>query len=63
MGKMPLELFKNLTTEADSVGIGALTLASRGEPLLHPDIIEMLDHVKDKFIEKRLQMLPGLIGR
>ncbi|GFI18661.1 hypothetical protein IMSAGC009_03837 [Lachnospiraceae bacterium] len=51
---MPLELFKNLTTEADSVGIGALTLASRGEPLLHPDIIEMLDHVKDMFIEKKI---------
>ena len=54
MGKMSLELFKNITTEADMVGIGALTLASRGEPLLHPDIIDMLEHVKDKFIEKKI---------
>lgn len=48
MGVMDLELFKNLIDQADKLGIGAVTLASRGEPLMHPKIIDMLEYVAKK---------------
>lgn len=36
-------------------GIGAITLASRGEPTLHPQLLEMISYVSgDKFLEKKL---------
>ena len=54
MGKMDLAFFKSITNSAASDGIGAITLASRGEPTLHPDLEKMLAHLKDKFIEKKL---------
>ena len=48
MGVMEFDLFKNLIDQADSLNIGAVTLASRGEPLMHPKIIDMLNYVASK---------------
>lgn len=56
MGMMNLELYKQIIDEAAENGTGAITLASRGEPLLHPKIGEMLQYAKDKnsFFEIKL---------
>ena len=48
MGVMDLELFKKITDEADKIGVGAITMASRGEPTLHKKFSEMLDYVGKK---------------
>ena len=42
MGKMNYEMFKNIVDEAEG-NVQFLSLASRGEPLLCPDIDKMLD--------------------
>ena len=60
MGHMDLKLFKKIIDEAESNGTKAITLASRGEPTLHPKLDEMLEFCKiqipfrlyDKAIEK-----------
>jgi len=49
MGTMPLEFFKSLIDQAEG-NIEAVTLASRGEPLLHPKIKEMLAYCRGKFL-------------
>ena len=48
MGTMKLDLFKNIIDEADKLGVGAITIASRGEPTLHKDLGEMLKYTKNK---------------
>ena len=35
MGVMDFELYKKIIDEADELGVGAVTIASRGEPTLH----------------------------
>ncbi len=35
MGIMDFVLFKKIIDECDQIGVGAITLASRGEPTLH----------------------------
>ena len=42
MGVMDIEFFKKIVDEADSLGVGAVTLASRGEPTLHKNLKDML---------------------
>ena len=37
MGTMDLDLFKKVVDMSCDEGIGAITLASRGEPTLHPN--------------------------
>ena len=54
MGKMDLELFKKIVDEAHKNGTKAITLASRGEPTLHPNLDEMLDYCSGKFLELKL---------
>ena len=49
MGMMPLDLFKRVVDELEGQ-CEALTLASRGEPLLCPDIEGMLDYLRSKFL-------------
>ena len=44
MGHMTLNLFHTIIDMAHSSGVGAITLASRGEPTLHPKITEMIYH-------------------
>ena len=48
MGIMKWNLFTRLIDEADELGIGAVTLASRGEPTMHPRYCEMLSYVSTK---------------
>lgn len=48
MGTMKLDLFKNIIDQANELGVGAITIASRGEPTLHKDLGEMLKYAKSK---------------
>tara|TARA_B100001540_G_C15802461_1_gene640537 strand:+ start:383 stop:1480 length:1098 start_codon:yes stop_codon:yes gene_type:complete len=54
MGSMDISLFKKIIDECKSGGTKAITLASRGEPTLHPNLGEMLEYCKDKFLELKL---------
>lgn len=49
MGQMKLELFKKIIDEIEG-NVQFVTLASRGEPLLAKNIIEMLEYTKNKFL-------------
>jgi radical SAM protein with 4Fe4S-binding SPASM domain len=48
MGTMDLDLFKNIIDQANEIGVGAITIASRGEPTLHKNLGEMLRYTRDK---------------
>jgi radical SAM protein with 4Fe4S-binding SPASM domain len=48
MGTMELKLFKNIIDQANDLGVGAITIASRGEPTLHKDLGQMLKYAKSK---------------
>jgi len=48
MGVMVFELFKKVVDEANELGVGAVTLASRGEPTLHKKFSEMLEYLNKK---------------
>ena len=48
MGTMELDLFKNIIDQANEIGVGAITIASRGEPTLHKNLGEMLRYTRDK---------------
>ena len=54
MGKMELDLFKRIIDECFYGGTKAITLASRGEPTLHPNLGEMLEYCSGKFFELKL---------
>lgn len=49
MGMMPLDLFKRVVDQAEG-RCEAVTLASRGDPLIAPDFIAMLDYCRGKFL-------------
>ena len=51
MGFIEMDLFKRVIDEAHEGGTKAITLASRGEPTLHPQFGEMLDYCSGKFHE------------
>jgi radical SAM protein with 4Fe4S-binding SPASM domain len=53
-GFINLKLFRKIIDDAVNSGVKALTMASRGEPLLHPDFNKMLDYVKGKFLELKI---------
>ena len=42
---MNFKLFKKIVDEANKIGVGAITIASRGEPTLHKQFIEMVEHL------------------
>ncbi len=48
MGVMKFDLFKKVIDEADEHKVGAITLASRGEPTLHKQLGEMLKYAASK---------------
>ena len=54
MGNMDLQLFKKIIDEAHANGTKAITLASRGEPTLHPKLDEMLEYCSNKFYELKI---------
>lgn len=43
---MPLEMYKKIAEECGRYGLFTLKFSMRGEPLLHPDIVEMVDYAK-----------------
>jgi len=54
MGKMNFKLFTRIVDEAASKGTKAVTLASRGEPTIHPQFGDMLEYCTDKFYEVKI---------
>ena len=54
MGMMKFDLFKKIIDQAYANGTKAITLASRGEPTLHPQLGEMLDYCSGKFFEIKI---------
>jgi len=54
MGMIDFELFKKIIDEAVEGGTRAITLASRGEPTLHPKLGEMLEYCSGKFFELKI---------
>ncbi len=48
MGVMNLDFFKKVVDEADELGIGAITMGSRGEPTMHKNFKDMLKHLGTK---------------
>jgi len=54
MGNMDISLFKDVINQAYEGGTKAITLASRGEPFVHPNIGEMLEYCEGKFFELKL---------
>ena len=54
MGMMDIKLFKNIIDQAVAGGTKAITLASRGEPTLHPKLDEMLEYCSGKFFEIKI---------
>lgn len=49
MGHMTIETYRNIIDQIEGE-VEAVTLASRGEPLLCPDIKEILDYTRGKFL-------------
>ena len=54
MGKIDFSLFKKIIDECQQGGTKAITLASRGEPTLHPQLGDMLEYCSGKFLELKL---------
>ena len=48
MGSMEFDLFKNIVDEADNIGVGAITIGSRGEPTLFKKFKEMVEYISAK---------------
>ena len=53
MGFIKLDLFKRIVDQAEG-NCEAVTLSSRGEPLMNPEIERMLNHVRGKFLALKL---------
>ena len=60
MGHMKLETFKLLIDQAEG-NVEFISLASRGEPLLCPDIKEMLAYTRDKFLNLKINTNASLM--
>lgn len=54
MGMIDLEFFKEIVDQAKEENCKALTLASRGEPLLHAKFDKMIRYCKNKFFELKI---------
>ena len=47
-GYMDLYLFKKIIDDASQIGVKRIHLYLHGEPLLHPQIVKMIDYIKSK---------------
>ena len=56
MGHMNFDTFKLIVDQAEG-NIEFISLASRGEPLLCPDIKKMLSYTKDKFLNLKINTM------
>ncbi|MDD5129518.1 MAG: radical SAM protein [Candidatus Omnitrophica bacterium] len=54
MGNMDIGLFRSIIDEAVENKCRALTLASRGEPTLHPNFAEVINYARGKFFDFKL---------
>ena len=48
MGVIDFDFFKKIVDQADELGVGAITIASRGEPTMHKKYSEMLEYMNQK---------------
>ena len=48
LGQMDIDLFRKIIDEGSEYKLWGVKLSYRGEPLLHPDIAEMVDYAKKK---------------
>jgi len=60
MGRMTLDLFKEIIDQAYG-NVEFISLASRGEPLLCKDIIPMLEYVRGKFLNLKINTNASLL--
>ena len=60
MGHMNFDTFKSIVDQAEG-NIEFISLASRGEPLLCPDIKKMLSYTKDKFLNLKINTNASLL--
>jgi organic radical activating enzyme len=60
MGRMTLDLFKQVVDAAHH-HVEFISLASRGEPLACPDIVPMLEYVRGKFLNLKLNTNASLL--
>ena len=60
MGHMNFDTFKLIVDQAEG-NIEFISLASRGEPLLCPDIKKMLSYTKDKFLNLKINTNASLL--
>lgn len=60
MGHMSFDLFRRIIDEAQG-NVEFLSLASRGEPLLCPDIVPMLEYTAGKFLNLKINTNASLL--
>jgi len=48
MGVIDFDFFRKIIDQADKLETGAITIASRGEPTMHKQYIEMLEYINQK---------------
>ena len=61
MGHMSLDLFKKIVDELEG-NVEAITLASRGEPTLNPNIIQMLEYCRNKFLGLKINTNASMLN-
>jgi organic radical activating enzyme len=61
MGVMSLDLFKKIVDELEGK-VEAITLASRGEPLVNKQLPEMLQYLKGKFLAVKINTNASLLN-
>ena len=49
---MPMDMYKKIVKECGDYGLFTLKFSMRGEPLLHPDIVEMVRYAKEQGIKE-----------
>ena len=49
---MPLDVYKKIISECGREGLFTLKFSMRGEPLLHPDIVQMVHYAKENNIKE-----------
>lgn len=49
---MPLDMYKKIVAECGREGLFTLKFSMRGEPLLHPDIVEMVRFAKEQGVKE-----------
>jgi len=57
---MPLELFKKIIDECARYKVYSIRISLRGEPFIHPQVIEMIKYARDKGIKEISSLTNGL---